>query len=96
VAAALVKGQCHRHVGPLEQLLTIREKAIDQPREPRRGGVEGGAEASPATCSSSLATTEGSIWRQDVRVATHYEGSQDEKISPGGSDKTLAQGHGSS
>jgi len=39
-----VKGQGHRHVGALEQLLAIRQEAVDQPREARRGGVKGGAD----------------------------------------------------
>ena len=41
---ALMEGQGHRHVGPLEQLLAIRQEAVDQPLEPRGGGVEGGAD----------------------------------------------------
>ncbi len=49
--AALVKGQGHRHVGPLEKLLPLRQEAIDQPGKARRGGVEGGADG---VCSHLL------------------------------------------
>jgi hypothetical protein len=40
----LLERQRHRDIGPLKQALAIRQKAIDQALEPRRGGVEGGAD----------------------------------------------------
>jgi hypothetical protein len=62
-AAALVEGQRYRDIGPLQQPLALGQEAIDQPAEARCGGVKGGAKASQATCSSSLAMTEGSKGR---------------------------------
>jgi hypothetical protein len=41
---ALPERQRHRHVGPLEQLVPIRQEAIDQAAEAGRGGMKGGAD----------------------------------------------------
>ena len=43
-ARALVERERHRHEGTLEKPLAIGKKAIDQPLEVRRGGVEGSAD----------------------------------------------------
>ena len=42
-APALMERQGDRHLRPLDQSLPVGQKAIDQPREARRGGVQGGA-----------------------------------------------------
>ena len=41
---ALQERQSHRHVGALQQTLSLCQETIDQPREAWRGGVESSAE----------------------------------------------------
>jgi hypothetical protein len=43
-AGTLLERQGYRDIGPLEQSLAVGQEAIDQPPEPRRGGVKGGAD----------------------------------------------------